>query len=127
MKASLCTLAVLVTLAGCTGNTPDTNEQGLAFESDGQTHQIKRACTNGVVLDYDDASNPVVLVSIIDSPECSGAIQEFTESHVGGKMSTRFNDQYLVRDADVYSAIQGSFRFRVATDNEGKEVVEYYR
>lgn len=127
MKASLCTLAILATLPACAGNTSDPHEQGLAFESGGQTHQIKRACTSGVVLDHDDASNPVVLVSIVDSPECSGAIQEFTESHVGGKMSTRFNDQYLVRDADVYSAIQGSFRFRVATDNEGKEVVEYYR
>ncbi|WP_456269055.1 hypothetical protein M1D97_01915 [Kushneria sp. AK178] len=120
-------LIALAALYGCAGHPPEPRGQGLVFEAAGDTHRIERACVSSVVLERDDAANPVVFVEMVDSPECSGGVWQFTEAHVGGQMSTRFNDQYIARDASVYGAIGDDFRFRVESDELGRAVVDHYR
>ncbi|WP_438765405.1 hypothetical protein [Kushneria sp. TE3] len=127
MKASLYPFALVIALAGCSGEAPDRSDDGLVFQSGSYTHPIDRDCVERIALDHDEASNPAVTVDLIDSAECSGALREFTETHVGDQMSLRFDDQDLVRDADVFGHLSDTVTTRVDSDEQGRAIVEYYQ
>ncbi|WP_299257545.1 hypothetical protein [uncultured Kushneria sp.] len=127
MKPHLYPLALVLALAGCSGEAPDRSDDGLVFVSGSYTYPIKQACVHDIALDHDEASNPIVTVDVIDSAECSGELREFTETHIGDQMSLRFKDQELVRDANVVSHLSDTFTVLVNSDEQGQTIIDYYR
>ncbi|GHC22858.1 hypothetical protein GCM10010082_13740 [Kushneria pakistanensis] len=127
MKAHLCSFAILAALAGCTGEAPDHADDGLVFESGSYTHAIDKDCVDRIALEHDEASKPVVTVDLIDSPECSGALSEFTDTHVGDPMALRFDDEVLLHDANAASHPDNSFTVPVDSGEQGQAIVEYYQ
>ncbi|WP_456268734.1 hypothetical protein M1D97_00245 [Kushneria sp. AK178] len=129
MKTGLYSFAIVIALAGCSGEAPDRSDDGLVFQSGSYTYAIDKACVSDIALDHDEASNPVVTVALIDSAECSGELREFTNTHVGDPMSIRFDDEDegLTLDTDSLSAAERPFVVQVDSDERGRAIIEYYR
>lgn len=129
MKAGLFTFAMMITLAGCSGEAPNRSDDGLVFVSGSYTYPIRQVCVSDITLDHDEASSPMVTVNLIDSSECSGALKEFTNTHVGDPMSIRFDDEDegMTLDTDSLGATETPFVVQVESDEQGQAIVDYYR
>ncbi len=127
MKASLYPFAIIIALAGCSGEAPDRSDDGLVFQSGSYTLPINRDCVSHIALDHDEASKPAVTVDLIDSPECSGAVQEFTDTHVGDPMVIRFDNEDLETGANVVGDSGDAFTVAVESDEQGQAIVAYYQ
>ena len=130
MKPGLfCTFAMIIALSGCTSEAPDRSDEGLVLTSGSYTLPIQKACVSNIVLDHDDASKPMVMVELVPSSECSGALKEFTDTHVGDPMSIQFGDedQGMALDTNMLGATDAPFIVQVGSDEQGQTIVDYYR
>lgn len=128
VKASLYPFAIILALAGCSGEAPDRSDDGLVVVSGSYTYAIDRDCVSDIVLDH-DASGPAVTVGLVPSAECSGELREFTDTHVGDPMSIRFDDEDegMTLDTKSIEATQTPFVVHVASDEQGQAIIDYYR
>lgn len=129
MKAGLYTFAMAIALAGCSSEAPDRSDKGLILVSGSYTLPIKKQCVSDIALDHDEASKPMVMVELVQSSQCSGALKEFTNTHVDDPMSIQFGDedQGLTLDTNTLGATNAPFIVQVETDELGQAIVDDYR
>ncbi|SPJ32378.1 hypothetical protein [Kushneria phyllosphaerae] len=129
MKAGFCMFAMVIALSGCTSEAPDRSDDGLVLKSGSYTLPIQKECVSNLTLDHDDASKPMVMVELVQSSECSGALKEFTDTHVGDPMSIQFGDedQGMTLDSNMLGATDAPFIVQVESDDQGQTIVDYYR
>ena len=129
MKAGPCMFAIILARAGCTGEAPDRSDDGLVLTSGSYTLPIKKACVSNIALDHDDASRPRVMVALVSSSECSGALREFTNTHVGDPMAIRLGDEDegLTLETSTLGDTDAPFIVQVASDEQGQAIVDHSR
>ena len=129
MKAGFCMFAIITALAGCTGEAPDRSDDGLVVTSGSYMLPIRKTCVSEIALDHDDASGPMVMVALVQSSECSGALKEFTNTHVDDPIAIRFGDedQGMTLDSNMLGATDAPVIVQVASDEQGQAIVDHYR
>src|SRR5690554_1492195 len=98
MNISKLAVIFLVSLAGgCAGQEAQKSsqgQQGLVFSiSDESSYTLTPECADKAKIDHDEEGRPMVVVSMKQSPGCSGQAFETIFSKAGQRLTVEYKDQ----------------------------------